>query len=91
MPVNKPYNLGGIIMKFSVATIIALSVFLWMSSLFAQSYQTVSGRTVEKNTRKVVQGIPWQEASLSGLKEMAKSQNKMIFWVQLVGDLDGGL
>ena len=51
---------------------------------------SVSGQQVEKNVRKVMTTYDWGE-SLVGLKAQAQREKKLIFWLQMVGALDGGL
>ena len=50
----------------------------------------VTAKEVEKNTKKVMTQLPWAK-NLSEAKELAKKQNKLVFYIQIVGELDGGL
>ena len=50
----------------------------------------VHGAQVYKRTKALVQSIAWG-SSLEDLKVEAKRTGKMIYWLQLVGDLDEGL
>ncbi len=50
----------------------------------------VSGTQVALRTEKVLNNLPWA-ASLSEAKERAQKEKKLVFWLQLVGDLNGGL
>jgi hypothetical protein len=50
----------------------------------------VSGTKVAARTDKVIQAIDWS-SSLSAVKERAQKEKKLVFWLQLVGELDGGL
>jgi len=50
----------------------------------------VSATQVAERTQKVLKHIPWAE-SLNAAKEKAAQEKKLVFWMQLVGDLDGGL
>jgi len=62
------------------------------STVSAQNIATkyVSGEQVKKNTEKVMSKIQWIN-DLDELKAEAQKQNKLIFWMQIVGDLDSGL
>ena len=50
----------------------------------------VAGTTVEKRVTKVMKTIRWQP-DLKSAQEKAKKEKKLVFWMQIVGDLDGGL
>ena len=52
--------------------------------------QAVSASQVEKNVAKVMKVYNWSD-SLHELQQEAEKKNKMIFWLQVVGELDGGL
>jgi len=47
-------------------------------------------KTVATNVKKVIKGYRWLE-SLEAAKAEAKEKHKMIFYLQMVGDIDGGL
>ena len=69
----------------------AVTVLLASGPLCAQSYKKhVKGEDVLKRTTTVVKEEPWA-SSLDKLMARAKDEKKLIFWMQLVGDLDGGL
>ncbi len=74
--------------------LIAVSVLAALVSsgpLSAQSYKRhVKGDEVLKRTTTVVQEEQWSQ-SLDALMARAKAEKKLIFWLQLVGDLGGGL
>jgi len=62
-------------------------------SLFVVSVaraEMVKGPQVAERTTKVLTKIDWTH-DLSTLLEKAKQEKKLAFWLQLVGDLDGGL
>jgi len=50
----------------------------------------VSGVTVSQRAANVMEAIDWAP-DLKTAQEKAKEQKKLVFWLQLVGDLDGGL
>ncbi|BBM82920.1 hypothetical protein [Candidatus Uabimicrobium amorphum] len=52
--------------------------------------QAVSASQVKKNVAKVMAVYDWSD-SLEELQKEATKKNKMIFWLQVVGELDGGL
>lgn len=52
--------------------------------------QTISANQVEKNVAKVMKVYNWSD-SFEDLQKRAQEKNKMIFWLQVVGELDGGL
>lgn len=71
--------------------VIALAALLGSGPLYAQSYKKyVKGDEVLKRTTTVVQKEQWSD-SLDGLMTRAKAEKKLIFWLQLVGDLGGKL
>ncbi len=69
---------------------------LWLLLLFLTLVnadtlkQAVSASQVQKNVAKVMAVYDWND-SLAKLQEEAQKKNKMIFWLQVVGELDGGL
>ena len=54
------------------------------------AYKTVTGGQVKLNVDKMMSKIDWSK-DFNELKKKAQAQKKMIFWVDIVGDLDGGL
>ena len=69
----------------------ALLAVFFVFPLFADAVkQTVPAGQVEKNVNKVMKIYKWQD-SIDNLKEEAEEKGKMIFWLQVVGELDGGL
>ncbi len=73
-------------------TVAAVAVLLTTGVLHAQNvaYKTVTGEQVKLNVDKMMSKIDWSK-DLNELKKKAQAQKKMIFWVDIVGDLDGGL
>ncbi|WP_372368952.1 hypothetical protein [Candidatus Uabimicrobium sp. HlEnr_7] len=62
-----------------------------LSALYADTLkQTISANQVEKNVAKVMKVYNWSD-SFEDLQKQAQQKNKMIFWLQVVGELDGGL
>lgn len=76
-------------MKLNILPLCFSLVFM-MSPLQAQSV-TLAGKNVSHNVKKVIKSIDWKESSFEELKEEAQKKNKMIFWLQIVGELGGGL
>lgn len=74
-------------------TVAAFAVLLTTGALQAQnvSYKTWTGEQVKANVDKMMAKIFPGEATLNDLKKRAQAEKKMIFWVDIVGDLDGGL
>ena len=72
--------------------ILLVSLFLVTGTLDAQHAPrtTVTGLQVKQRTDEVMQGYDWGR-TLDDLKARAKKERKLIFWVQIVGDLDRGL
>ncbi len=69
----------------------ALVALLGSGPLCAQSFKRhVKGDEVLKRTTTVVEEEQWSD-SLDALMVRAKAEKKLIFWLQLVGDLGGGL
>ena len=73
-------------------TVAAVAVLLTTGALHAQNvaYKTVTGAQVQLNVDKMMSKINWSK-DFSQLKKQAQAERKMIFWVDIVGDLDGGL
>lgn len=77
-------------MKKLIAAL-ALVALLGSGPLCAQSYKRhVKGEEVLKRTTTVVEEEQWSD-SLEALMARAKAEKKLIFWLQLVGDLGGKL
>ena len=73
-------------------TVAAVAVLLTTGALHAQNvaYKTVTGEEVQLNVDKMMSKINWSN-NFNELKKQAQAEKKMIFWVDIVGDLDGGL
>ncbi len=56
----------------------------------AENWRPIPGDEVAKRTDKVMTEINWVN-DLDKLQEKAQKENKLIFWMQIVGKLDGGL
>ena len=70
---------------------ILLGVLLFSFSARIAGAETVlSGVTVAKRAAKVMEAIDWAP-DLKTAQERAKKEKKMVFWLQIVGNLDGGL
>ena len=52
--------------------------------------KTVKATKVKENTTKVLDSYGWSH-SLDDLKKRAAKSGQMMFWMQIVGDLDDGL
>lgn len=52
--------------------------------------EQVSGAQVAERTTRVAQKIEWSR-DLEALKQRAQKEKKLVYWLQLVGDLNGGL
>lgn len=78
-------------MKGLTALVVAFAVSLGVSVFSPRlQAQSISGDKVKTNTEQVVEKLRWSP-SLGELKERAAKERKLIFWLQLVGELDGGL
>lgn len=73
-------------------TVAAVAVLLTTGVLHAQNvaYKTVTGGQVKLNVDKMMSKIDWSK-DFNELKKKAQAQKKMIFWVDIVGDINGGL
>ena len=73
-------------------TVAAVAVLLTTGALHAQNvaYKTVTGEQVQKNVDKMMSKIT-RNKNFNELKKKAQAERKMIFWVDIVGDIDGGL
>ena len=75
----------------NVIAVCALVTVLGTGTLYAQSYRThVKGEEVQTRTSTVLAKRPWSN-SLDELMARAQKEKKLVFWMHLVGDLDGGL
>jgi sensor histidine kinase regulating citrate/malate metabolism len=70
-----------------VVSVGALLVTLTASAAVADE---VRGTQVAERTTKVASAITWAP-SLDAALEQAKKEKKLVFWLQLVGELEGGL
>lgn len=52
--------------------------------------QAIQGKVVAERTKRLMTSIAWV-GSRSALAKAAKASGKMQFWLQVVGELDGGL
>ena len=50
----------------------------------------ISGKKAEKGTARVLKTLDWQP-SLEAAQSLAAENGKLVFFVQMVGDLDGVL
>ena len=66
-----------------------LVVPLFLSAGWVEA-EHVKGTEVSARTTKVVAAIAWGN-DLEAVKEKARKEKKLVFWLQLVGELDGGL
>ena len=73
-------------------TVAAVAVLLTTGALHAQNvaYKTVTGNQVQLNVDKMMSKINWSK-DFNELKKKAQAERKMIFWVDIVGDINGGL
>ena len=73
-------------------TVAAFAVLLTTGALHAQNvaYKTVTGDQVKLNVDKMMSKINWSK-DFNELKKKAQAERKMIFWVDIVGDINGGL
>src|SRR5262245_32996550 len=70
----------------------ALTAGALLTALMAgtASASEVRGTQVAERTTKVTSAIAWAP-SLEAALEQAKKEKKLVFWLQLVGELNGGL
>ena len=77
-----------------VSTILSVAVLCLGlgSELSAQhaARKIVAGAEVEKRTESLMKDLEWSR-DFKELEKRAEKENKLMFWVQIVGDLDGGL
>ncbi|MEC9030865.1 MAG: hypothetical protein VYB15_03200 [Planctomycetota bacterium] len=73
-------------------TVAAFAVLFMTGALHAQNvaYKTVTGEQVKLNVDKMMSKINWSK-DFNELKKKAQAEKKMIFWVDIVGDIEGGL
>lgn len=79
--------------KILSATAILLPAIFAVNTLFAMPAPAarpmlVSGEKTMENTTKLTQEINWHK-DLSSAKADAARQGKMIFWMHMLGQLDG--
>lgn len=73
-------------MRQSLCLLGGLAVFASFNALSAE----VTGTQVADRVDRVMKAYDWQE-SLAAAKEKAQREKKLVFWLQLVGELNGGL
>ena len=68
-------------------------VVVSMGGLQAQHAKriTVKGEEVQKRVDKLMKSYDWTYDDLGELQDRAKKDDKLVFWLQIVGELDGGL
>jgi hypothetical protein len=69
---------------------VLLGVTILILSAGTLSALEVTGSQVTVRTDKVMKAIDWA-GPLSAVEARAQKEKKLVFWLQLVGDLDGGL
>ena len=67
-----------------------LALLAVVSLAAAAAAQDVTARKAEKNIQKVTTVIDWR-TELEAAKSEAAENDKLVFWMQIVGDLPGGL
>jgi hypothetical protein len=68
-----------------------LLLLLLVLLLPAQAEGVLSGKQVAKNVKEIHQSIPWKNLPLSELQLEAQRTKKMVFFLQIVGELYDGL
>jgi hypothetical protein len=66
------------------STLVLLSVFFQP----VNSAQVLTGSVTEERVQKLTTDMTWY-TSLQAAEQSAHSQNKLIFWVHMLGNLDG--
>jgi len=75
--------------SIKLATSVLSALILIGGSLASvQSAPLLTGSVTEERVAKLTTDITWY-TSLSAAEEAARSQNKLIFWVHMLGNLDG--
>lgn len=59
-------------------------------ALTLRSKPTITGQEVKRTTDLLLSEVPWHK-DLEHALAVAKEENKPVFWLQLVGELDDGL
>jgi hypothetical protein len=67
-----------------------LAGLLGLASLVPAADQnpTIPSKVVEKQVKKLTQKVHWYD-SLDEAMEKARKENKLVFWLHALGDLDG--
>ena len=74
--------------SIKLATCLLSALILLSGSGSAQSAPLLTGSVTEERVSKLTNEITWY-TSLPAAEEAARSQNKLIFWVHMLGNLDG--
>ena len=76
-----------------IAIAAGLVVLFSMSGLRAQHAKkiTVKGDEVQRRVDKLMKAYDWTYEDLGELKDRAKKDDKLVFFLQIVGELDDGL
>ena len=69
-------------------SVLAALVLLAGSLVSVQSAPLLTGSATEERVAKLTNDITWY-TSLPAAEQAASSQNKLIFWVHMLGNLDG--
>ena len=81
-------------MKYSLGLGLAVAVValiaLPQGALAGGKHVLMDGETAAERIKEVTTKIPWQRDFEEALAA-AKQQDKPLFWLQMVGDLDDGL
>ncbi len=74
----------------TAAALLAAAVVVGWSATAVAGPRHASGTEVEKRVEQVMTSITWTN-DIDELRDRATKNKKLIFWLQLVGELDGGL
>lgn len=72
-------------------SVVLVAAVLWIAMAAGASAETViSAKKAEKNIERATQALEWH-TDLGSVQSLAAENGKLVLWLQLVGDLPGGL
>jgi hypothetical protein len=77
-----------VLMKRQSLTLILAALLMQSAPAMAKGPQIMPGAEATQHVNLLTSQINWYH-SLSQAEQAARQQNKMIFWIQMLGDISG--
>lgn len=75
-------------LQLQISAAILVSMFLTLNGTAAKAANVLSGEVCQDKVHQLTSDITWYK-SLSKAEEDAKRESKLIFWVHMLGKIDG--